>query len=223
MRTASAAKPSSTPSTSARPGGCLGAVVGEGHAARLDVERDVRRGRRDLSGLGADVTDAVVLVDEDDGGGVGAGVGVAEHPVGDDDDEVAGVDVVGGGAVDLHLAAAALAGDDVGGEPRAVGDVDDVDLLAGQQVRGVEEVGVHGEGADVVQVGGGHGGTVDLADEHRPVQRAGRRHRQWSSRRWTVVLSMSRVPPTQAATASSAAPPWSGGTGAMVSGSTSSR
>src|SRR5690606_27144612 len=162
---------SSTPSTSARPGGHLGAVVGERHAARLDREGDLLGGARHLSGLVTDVEHPVALVDEDDGRGVGAGVGVAEHAVGDEDDEVAGVDEVGGRAVDLDVAAPALAGDDVGGEPGAVGDVDDVDLLAGQEVCGVEQVRVHGDGADVVQVGRRHGSALDLPDEHRALQR----------------------------------------------------
>src|SRR5690625_693358 len=139
MRTASAAKPSRTPATSARSGDCLGAVVGEGHAGGLHRVGDLVGGVGHLAGLGPDVQGPVVLVDEDDRGLVGAGVGVAEHPVGDEDDEVNRVDVVGGGAVDLDVPHAPLPRDDVGGQPGAVGDVDDVDLLAGQQVRGVEE------------------------------------------------------------------------------------
>ena len=55
---------------------------------------------------------------------------------------------------------------------------------------GVEQVLVHGDGADVVQVGLRHGGTVDLAREHLT-------EHQLSFR---TELSMSRVVPTFAAT-----------------------
>jgi len=46
-----------------------------------------------------------------------------------------------GRAVDLDIATAAFAQDDVGLEAGAVGDVDDGDLLAGQQVGRVGQVG----------------------------------------------------------------------------------
>ena len=45
-------------------------------------------------------------------------------------------------------------------------DVDDVDQLAGQQIGRVEEIGVDGHGSDVVQVGLGDRGAVDLGLEH---------------------------------------------------------
>src|SRR5690625_668149 len=162
--------------------------------------------------------DAVVLVDEDDGRFVAAGVGVVEHAVGDDDDEVAGVHEVGGGPVDAQDARAPVAGDDVGGEPGAVGDVDDVDLLARQQVGGVHEVGVDGDGSHVVQIGRSDGGAVDLAHHHQSLQRSWRGHAcsfvvgstpGWASSgpaRCSSSLSMSRVVPDQAATTSSAGP-----------------
>jgi len=101
-------------------------------------------------------------------GQVGAGLGVGHLGVGDEDDDVAGADQVGGGTVDANLARAALAGDDVGGQAVAVGAVADVDALAGQEVGGLEQVDVHGDGADVVEVGLGHGGAVNLGRHHRP-------------------------------------------------------
>ena len=46
------------------------------------------------------------------------------------------MDEMRGGAVDADDPAAALARDDIGLDPRAVGDVDDRDLLALEQVGG---------------------------------------------------------------------------------------
>ncbi len=112
--------------------------------------------------------DPVVGVDEDDVRLELLGLGGVHLAVADQDHDVAGVDQAGGGTVDADHAAAALAGDRVGLDPRAVGDVDDVDELAGQQVGGVEEVLVDGDRADVVQIGLGHGGPVDLALHHGP-------------------------------------------------------
>ena len=68
-----------------------------------------------------------------------------------------------------------LARDDVRGQAGAVGHVDDVHLLAGQHVRGGEQVRVDGDRPDVVQVRLRHGGAVDLAGHHRALQRARRR------------------------------------------------
>ena len=98
---------------------------------------------------------------------------VGQHAVGDEDDDVAGVHEVRGGAVDADLARARLAGDHVGRQAGAVGHVDHVDLLAGEQVGGVEQVGVDRDRPDVVQVRLRDGGAVDLADHHRPLQRCG--------------------------------------------------
>ena len=57
--------------------------------------------------------------------------GIRAPGVGHDDDQVADTHLVGGGAVELDRAAAALAGDRVGREALAVVDVDDVDLWPG--------------------------------------------------------------------------------------------
>src|SRR4029078_5992963 len=58
--------------------------------------------------------DAVFAIDEHHAGAAGAGFCVCELLVGDDDQEVAGVDEVGGGAVNADFARAALAEDGVG-------------------------------------------------------------------------------------------------------------
>src|SRR5690606_12048886 len=68
---------------------------------------------------------AVGGVDVDDGGlPAGGQLGVVDLGVADDDHPVAGVDQVGGGAVEADVAAAPLALDDVGLEAGAVVDVD---------------------------------------------------------------------------------------------------
>ena len=84
----------------------------------------------------------VGAVDEHDRGLAGAGLGVVEVGVRDDDDGVPGVDQPRRGAVQAHHAGAALALDDVGLEPCAVVVVDDLDLLVDQQVGGVHQVAV---------------------------------------------------------------------------------
>ena len=67
-----------------------------------------------------------------------------------------------GGAVDLDVARAALPGDRVGLEAGAVVDVDNVHLLVLEDVRGLEQVRVDRDRADIVQVAVGHGGPVNL-------------------------------------------------------------
>src|SRR5690625_1429962 len=79
---------------------------------------------RDLAGITAVVNDAVVLVDEHDLGRIGASFCVREHSVGDDDDQITRVDVVGGGSVDADLPASAFPGDGVRGQAGPVGDGD---------------------------------------------------------------------------------------------------
>ena len=120
--------------------------------------------------------------------------------VGDDDDRVAAVHEARGGAVDLHLARAALAGDRVGLEAGAVVDVDDVHLLVLEDVGGLEQVGVDRDRADVVQVAVGDRRAVDLGLQHRALHGC-----QWSlpSAADAAALSIRRTSPTRAATATS--------------------
>ena len=123
------------------------------------------RGRRRR--VAAQLDDAVGAVDVHDARDVALRLGLVHDAVADQDHQVAGVHEVRGGAVDADDAAAALARDHVGLQAGAVGDVDDRDLLAGQQVGGVEQVLVDRHRAHVVQVGLGDGGAVDLGLEHR--------------------------------------------------------
>src|SRR4051812_3654209 len=82
--------------------------------------------REAVAVAGAD--DAISGVDVDLAGSDAVGGFIAHLLVGDDDDEVAGVDEMGGGTVDANLTAAPSAKDCVGLEAGAVGDVEDVDL-----------------------------------------------------------------------------------------------
>ena len=72
----------------------------------------------------------------------------------------------GGGAGHADGARTARGGDRVGGEAGGVGDVPDVDDLAGQDVGGYEEVFVDRDAALVVHVRFGDDGAMDLAAEH---------------------------------------------------------
>ena len=99
---------------------------------------------------------------------------------------------------------ARLALDRVGDEARPVGAVPDVDELVREDVGLLEQVGVDGDAADVVDVAAGHGRAVDLRLEHLPL------HGRVSSLlvrfpaagRSMTTLSISRARPTRAATAS---------------------
>src|SRR3954468_22368826 len=163
--------------------------------------------------LGVDVDDAVgVALDVHDTGLVVLHVGSVVLPVADDDDRVATMDQARGGTVDLHLPGAALAGDGVRLEAGAVVDVDDVHLLVLEDVGGLEQVGVDGDRPDVVQVAVGHRRPVDLGLEHHALH-----HVLLMS-----LLSIRRVSPTRAATATSTSRS-SVSTGTKVSGFTSAR
>ena len=200
-------EPMTTTSAVGRPAGLgRGQAAGEPAYGRVHSRQASARAASDgdvapdqpgaVEGLGrveAGGQDLVVGVDEDHVRLELPGLGGLHLAVADQDHDVAGVHQPGRGAVDAEHAAAALAGDRVGLQPGAVGDVDDVHELAGQQVGGVEQVLVDGDRADVVQVGLGDGGPVDLALHH------GAEHQ----RVLPIVrgrLSMRRVVPTRAAT-----------------------
>jgi hypothetical protein len=100
-----------------------------------------------------------------DPGGECPRLGVRHLGIADDDHQIAGVDEVRRGPVDPDHTGSALALDDVRLQPGAVGDVHDVHELAGQQIGGVDQIGVDGHGSHVVQVGLGDGGSVDLGLE----------------------------------------------------------
>ena len=98
----------------------------------------------------------------------------------------------------LIVAGAALAGDRVGLEAGAVVDVDDVHLLVLADVGGLEQVGVDGDRADVVQVAVGHRRAVDLGLQHHALHGSFRGAPVGME---ISVLSMRRAGPTRAATA----------------------
>jgi hypothetical protein len=212
-------------------------LVAASHRGRAQAEAV-----RHVAAVVADLDDPVVRVDEDDLRLEGPRLVVVHRGIRDDDDGVAGGDQPRRGAVDAHDAGAPLPLDRVGGQPVAVVDVNDVDLFARQQARGVHEVAVDRQGPDVVQVGLRHRGPVDLGVEHEAL------HGHVPRGRWSAVgqvaldstsektssapppgptvigrLSMSRVVPTRPATASSASPRYHSGTSSSVAGWTSTR
>ena len=85
-----------------------------------------------------------------------------DERVGDEDDEVTGVDQPGCGPIDADNPGVSGTFDDVGGQSCAVVDVDDVDFLSGQQIGRLHEIRADGDGADVVQIGMRHCGSVDF-------------------------------------------------------------
>ena len=85
--------------------------------------------------------------------------------VGEDDELVADLGEACGGAVDGDDAGAGFTGDDVGFEAVAGFAIGDDDGLVGSEACGLEEVGVDGDAAVVVDVGEGDGGAVDLGFE----------------------------------------------------------
>ena len=223
-------------------GAGAGKVVGGDHDDRLAEALHLRQARErdreavddgaggDLAGVGGHQrpsfpnvrrvatswsTPSIALragLDVDDGRLVLAQLGAVVLRVGDDDDRVAAVHEAGGGPVDLHRARAALAGDRVGLEAGAVVDVDDVDLLVLEDVGGLEQVGVDGDRADVVQVAVGHRRPVDLGLQHRSL------HQRLPGVPLRMSLSIRRTSPTRAATATSTGCSPTVGTGAKVSG-----
>src|SRR5690606_5779460 len=117
----------------------------------------------------------------------------------------------GCGTVQLEDTGAARAGDHVGGEPRPVIHVDNLDFLIGKEVGRVEQVLVHRQRTLIVEIGRGDRGTMDL----RLHQVAPHRFQGSPS----ITLSMSRVFPTRAAIAT-IVPGAATSTGSMRSGST---
>jgi hypothetical protein len=95
---------------------------------------------------------------------------------------IADLEMAGGGAVDADGLRAARRLDGVGGDPRAIADVPDVDLLVRQDVGLLEQVHVDGARAFIVKVALSDGSPVELAlhhgQEHRdPSKRPARTHR----------------------------------------------
>lgn len=89
--------------------------------------------------------------------------------VGADNDEVALLREAGGGTVDADDAGILFALDGVGRETVAVVDIQDVDLLVGQNIRLIHDGAVDGYRALVMEVGLGHRGAVNFAFEHADI------------------------------------------------------
>src|SRR5690606_32147674 len=117
------------------------------------------------------------------------------------------------GAVQDDGARSRLAAHRVRLEARPVVDVDDLDPLVLDDVGRLHEEGINGDRALVVEVGAGHGRPVNLGLAHHSLHDPPAHMR--------ITLSISRVCPTKAATASTF-PGLAGCVGWSVSGSTPS-
>ena len=84
------------------------------------------------------------------------------HGISYDDDDVAGLYLAGSCSVEAYRARASFSLDDIGRESFAVVVVDDVYPFAFDDVGCVEQVGINGDAADVVEVGLCYGYTVNL-------------------------------------------------------------
>src|SRR3984957_16164297 len=106
---------------------------------------------------------------------------LGHHPtIAGQNDEVAGLNEVGSGPIDADVTGATSTRDDVGGQTGAVGDVVDVDLFVLQEARALHEIQVDGDGADVVQVGPGDRGAMDLAEQEVPEHGVSGRGAGWN-------------------------------------------
>src|SRR4029079_9987206 len=82
--------------------------------------------------------------------------------------------------------------DDVGLQSSAVGDVDDLHLLARTQVGDLHQLLVDRDRADVVEVGLRDGGAMDLVLHHRAEHSVLRCRTRWLSVTWPAIRSTSR-------------------------------
>ena len=136
-----------------------------------------------MRGIGAGFQLLVVLVDENYPRAVISQFFVAVLRIRDDDHQVTWVDEPRGRTIDSNDARPAFAGDRIRGQAIAVVDVNDVDLLALENVRGLHQSRVDGAGADIMQVRLRDGGSVNLGFQH------GTQHGTYLSRRGGVVIN----------------------------------
>ena len=86
-----------------------------------------------------------------------------EHAIVDDDNAIAFGDEPGCSSVKAHIAgSAAGSGDDISFESRSVVDIDDLNLLVGEQVGSFHKVGAERDAADVVKIRPGDSRAVDF-------------------------------------------------------------
>src|SRR5690606_19603222 len=109
---------------------------------------------------------AIVLIDMHHVWFIGASFGVFHLCVGNENDQVSGIDEVGCCAINTDDAGATLTSDGVGLKPGTIDDIHDRHHLTGQDIRSIEEILVDSYRAHVVQVGFGHGCPMDLGVEH---------------------------------------------------------
>ncbi len=129
--------------------------------ARGELTRQSRAGA-----FGIDLTHSVVFIDEYAAGSVLGRFLGGEVGEGRDDDDVARVDQVGGGAVDAHHPRPGWPSERVGREPGSPCYVPDVDLFVFENSCRTKQVVIDRDRSLVVKVGLRHGGSVNLAQQH---------------------------------------------------------
>ena len=112
----------------------------------------------------------VLTVDENDDGVQGFELVGLEIPDRENDHLVSGMENSGRRAVETHLAAAALAGQGIGLPMLPVREIVDVQHLVGPDAGFLEEKLIDGYGTDIIELGLGHHGPMDLgyagSDQH---------------------------------------------------------
>jgi len=110
----------------------------------------------------ADGFDAGAGADDDDFGPEAGNLVLFEQSERNDDDAIARAGLVGGGAVDRHLARVLRLLDQIGRKPFPVRDVVDVDFLVGNHVGRPQEPGIDPQAALVIQLRFRNDGVLDF-------------------------------------------------------------
>lgn len=110
--------------------------------------------------------DFILAVGVDFEGLIGFGLFRGHPGIGHDDDDIADLDLSGGGAVEADLAGMAFGGDDIGFKPGSVVIIDDLHPFSFQDPGGIHELFVDGDAPHVVEVGLRHRSPMDLGFEH---------------------------------------------------------
>src|SRR5690242_4921381 len=91
--------------------------------------------------------------------------GVLELNVRHDDNQIAHVDEMGSGAIQLNHAPATLSLNCIGFEPVAIGDIYDLDTLERQNICRLHQDGIQCDRANIVQIRACHDSAVNLSVE----------------------------------------------------------
>src|SRR5579859_876956 len=110
--------------------------------------------------------DVIVSIDEDQARLQRANFLLVILPIADDNDDIAFGSMTGCSPVQADHPGTTRPGDGVRFQARAVVDVDHLHFFVGIDVGGFQQIGIDGDAANILQVGLGDGGTVNLAFAH---------------------------------------------------------